>query len=81
MRFLFWTIGILVCVAAAGWLLHRLAIMLEDAGYMYYREQPKGGSGARGVLSEIDRVVRPTIEHSVEQQDAVKIERDDVGGD
>lgn len=65
-------IGLLV---AAGWLLHRLCLKLEQWGYLYYRQRPTGSSA--GVFLEMDRLVRPSIQHIVEAEDldTQKLER------
>lgn len=46
MQVLMWIaiIGIgAILLTGVIWLLHRFAIRLEEAGYIYYREQPRGG--------------------------------------
>ena len=70
-------VGILLLVGA-GWLLHCIAIRLEDAGYLYYRERSRGGGGS--VFSELDKLVRPSIEHTIEVQDG-QMEQDEHAGD
>lgn len=65
----------------AGWGLHRLFIALEDRGYIYYRTKPQSGSNS--AMLEIDRLVRPSIEHviSVRHIAARRAEDDsDAGG-
>ena len=64
------------------WGLHRFAIALEDAGYIYYREKKQGGnSGVHGAFNQMDRLIRPSVEHTRETEDIVKVVRDDVGGE
>ena len=82
MQLLMWSLIIvvgMVLLATVGWLLHRLAIRLEDAGYLYYRKQSSGGGGG-SVLGELDKLVRPSIQHTIEVQD-VRIEQDEIDGD
>jgi hypothetical protein len=38
-------------------------------------------SGVAGALSEVDRVVRPSVEQVLEAKNAVKKQEDDIGGD
>ena len=48
-------IGGVAILAGVGWSLHRFAIRLEDAGYLYYRKQsPTGGGGS--VFGEVDKL-------------------------
>ena len=56
-------LGILGLMAIGGllYLLHRWAIVLEDRGYIYYREKPQGGGS--NVLFEMDKLTRPSVEH------------------
>ncbi|MBC8355043.1 MAG: hypothetical protein H8E66_23945 [Planctomycetes bacterium] len=78
---LIWTlivgIGLLLLVGI-GWLLHRFAIRLEDAGYIYYREKSSGGGGS--VFGELDKLVRPSIRHTIEAQDT-RIEQIEIDGE
>ena len=70
LQILFW----LMCVAllgAAFFGLHRLLVTLEKRGYIYYREKSGGGGG--GVFLELDRLIRPSIEH-VQKADDVIVE-------
>ena len=57
-------------LAAVGWGLHRTCLKLEELGYIYYRQRPQGrGGGPAGMLNELDRMTRPSIEYVVEAQD------------
>lgn len=69
--------GVLL-LAVVGWLLHRLAIRLEEAGYLYYRENSRGGGGS--VFGVFDKLVRPSIQHTIEVQDT-RIELDEIDGE
>lgn len=71
------SIGLLV---GLGWLGHRLCIRLEEAGYLYYREESSGSAGA-GILGEIDKLVRPNIEHTIELRETTHVEEDGIDGD
>ena len=70
-----------VAVLALGWGLHRFCIALEERGYLYYRKGPEGGGGAGGVLTELDRLTRPSIEHVVEVSDERVHKQGDEEGD
>lgn len=71
-------LALIALLAFIVWLLHRLCIRLEKAGYLYYREASKGGAG--GVIYELDRLTRPSIEHVIEVQDPVVME-DEIDGE
>ena len=45
--------------------LHRLLVSLENSGYIYYRTKPSGGGGIAGAVFEVDKLIRPSIEHVV----------------
>lgn len=58
--------------------LHRLCILLEDHGYMYYRKRSEGGGGAAaGVMMDVDKVIRPSTEHVVEAKDHYNHKQDE----
>ncbi|HRX80267.1 MAG TPA: hypothetical protein P5307_14450 [Pirellulaceae bacterium] len=81
MQVLMWIaiIGIgAILLTGVIWLLHRFAIRLEEAGYIYYREQPRGGGGS--VFGELDRLVRPSIQHTIDVKD-VRIEQAENDGE
>lgn len=78
-------LGLGAAVAAAallvglGWLFHRICTRLEEAGYLYYRKSGGGGS-AGGVLYELDKLTRPSVEHVIDVQDTIK-EEAEIDGD
>jgi hypothetical protein len=62
--------------------LHRLALKLDELGYLYYKTQPKGGNRMRGVLMEFDKLTRPSVEHTHEaNEDAERISRSSNDGE
>ena len=78
-----WSLFAVVAAAAVAltvWGLHRLAIALEDRGYLYYRRPGTGGGGG-GVLHEIDRLTRPSVQHIVEAEDFSQHEEDHAAGE
>ena len=53
-------------------------------GLIQMRRAP-GGSGSisssvAGMMTEVDRLVRPSVEHVVEVKERAKLHEDDVGG-
>ena len=72
-------IGLLV---AAGWGLHRFCIALEEHGYLYYRKRPQGGgSTMSGLLTDLDRLTRPSIQHVVEMRDESRRKQNETEGE
>jgi len=70
----------LLTIALYG--LHRLALKLDEMGYLYYRTQPKGGNRFGGVLMEFDKLARPSVEHTLEaNEDAERISRPSNDGE
>ncbi|MEO1496276.1 MAG: hypothetical protein AAFV43_03910 [Planctomycetota bacterium] len=71
----------LVVFAVTGglYLLHRIALRLEAAGYLYYRNKQPTGGGATAVFGELDKLTRPSIEHTIEAQDERVIVRENDG--
>ncbi len=67
--FLIRLFGVVVGVTVGLYLLHRLALRLEAAGYLYYCNKKSSGGGATPVFGELDRLVRPSIEHTIEARD------------
>jgi hypothetical protein len=73
----------LLCVLAlplsglAAWGLYRLSKRLEKAGLLAQRE--RSGAGA-GLLFELDKLTRPSIEHVAQTQDE-HVVSDEQGGE
>ena len=83
MQMLSWTaVGLagIASLALLWWLFDRVCTHLEEAGYMYYREKPTG-SGGGSVLGEIDKLVRPSIEHTIELRETTHVEEDGIDGE
>jgi hypothetical protein len=51
--------------------LHKLCVRLEERGLLYYRRRSPGG-GVSHALMELDRIVRPTVQHVREVEDEIK---------
>ena len=72
--------GGITSLAFMAWTFHRVCTRLEEAGYLYYREKPTGSAGG-SVLGEIDKLVRPSIEHTIELREITHVEEDGIDGD
>ncbi len=72
-----WLGGIFAFCVAAIWL-HRWLITLEERGYIYYRQKPRGGGG--GALIEFDKLTRPSVEHIQKAMDK-EVESEKIDGD
>lgn len=64
--------------AAAVWGVYCLCKRLEKAGIFTQREERTGSGG--GLLFELDKLTRPSIEHVVEAQDK-HVVSDEQGGE
>ena len=71
----------LLALVAAVWGLHRLCIALEERGYLYYRKKPEGGGTGAGLLADLDRLTKPSIQHVVETKDEARRKQDDEEGE
>jgi hypothetical protein len=53
-------------------------------GLIQMRRAPGGSgsisSGVAGMMSEVDRLVRPSVEHVFEVKESAELQEDDVGG-
>ena len=78
----FYSFAGVAVLAAALFGLNRLALKLDEMGYLYYKTQPKGGNRMRGVLMEFDKLARPSVEHTIEaSDDAERISRPSNDGE
>jgi len=69
-------VGLIVVAIGFPWLMIHGLIQM-------WRDKSRTGivsSGVAGTLSELDRVVRPSIEHVLETKNSVKMPEDDIGG-
>ena len=61
-----------------------LPVLMVRGVRQMWRDRGRTGSfssGVAGALSELDRVVRPSVEHTLEAKNAVKKHEDDIGGE
>ena len=70
---------VLLAISLALYALHRFALALEARGYLYYRNKKGTGSSAAGVLMEVDRLSRPSVEHVIRAEDEQVVEQDHDG--
>ena len=68
-------------LVAVGWGLHRFCIALEERGYLYYRKKPNGGGAGAGLLADLDRLTRPSIQHVVEVKNEARRKQDREEGE
>jgi hypothetical protein len=77
---------ILEILAALAFLaiLFILPVVMVRGLIQIYRDKDRSGtftSAIAGSMSEIDRVVRPSVEHVVEAKQSVSSHEDDIGGE
>jgi inner membrane protein involved in colicin E2 resistance len=61
-----------------------LPVVMVRGLIQMYRDKNRSGtfsSTIAGSMSEIDRVVRPSVQHVVEAKQSVEIHEDDIGGE
>jgi hypothetical protein len=76
-------VGLLVALGLIGVAIGVSILMLCGLIQMW-RDQGRTGSfssDVAGALSELDRVIRPSVEHVREATNSVKKQADDIGGD
>ncbi len=62
-----------------------LAVAMVRALIRMYRDRGRPGgtisSGIAGMMTELDSVVRPSVQHVVEAKESVASHEDDIGGE
>ncbi len=61
-----------------------LAMVMVRGLIRMYRDRDHTGtisSGIAGMMTELDRVVRPSVQHVVEVKESVASHEDDIGGE
>ena len=74
-------IGLVCLVFGLKWL-DKLLLRAEEKGWIYYRKKSAGGivsSGIAATMNEMDRIVRPSVEHRIQAENPV-VEEDRKGG-
>jgi hypothetical protein len=77
---MFQILAVMALLAAAV----ALSVVAVRGVVQMYRDRDRGGAvsgGIAGMLTEIDRAARPSVQYIVEARDAVQIDEDDVGGE
>ncbi|MEW6239060.1 MAG: hypothetical protein AB1656_27070 [Candidatus Omnitrophota bacterium] len=73
-------IAIITAFAAFLWALHRLALWLEDRGWIYYRRRSgSGGSAVGNALHELHSFFETDVRKAQEEIMEEKEERSDIG--
>jgi len=73
------SLSYLVLILLGGVLLHFVAIWMESKGWLYYKKKPQGGSGVGTALEELNRFMRPNIQHA--QTEKKKTRRENQGNE
>lgn len=68
LQIFYWLMGLML-LGLAVFGVHRWLVSLENRGYIYYRQKPRGGGG--GGFLELDRLIRPSIEHVQKANDVI----------
>ncbi len=61
-----------------------VAIFMVRGLIQMYRDKDRTGtmsSGIAGMMTELDRLVRPSVQHVVEVKESVASHEDDIGGE
>jgi hypothetical protein len=73
----FWS-GCVVGGAGALYLLHRLALRLEERGHLYYLHKKSSG-GAAGCFVALQRAIEPQIQHVIHVNEKRTLHREQGG--
>jgi hypothetical protein len=76
-------VGLLVALGLIGVAIGVAILMIRGVIQMW-RDQGRTGSfssGVAGALSELDRVIRPSVEHVLEAKNSIKKQEDHSGGE
>lgn len=69
---------IAMAVAASLYALHRLAVYLEDWGFIYYRRKRPAGGGSPSYCP-FQEMIQPQVRHVMEVEEQRQVDSD-VGG-
>ncbi|MCI0463868.1 MAG: hypothetical protein L0Z62_43595 [Gemmataceae bacterium] len=74
---------LLVVLGLIGFAIGFPLLLIRGLRQMWHDQGRTGtfSSGVAGALSELDRVVRPSVEHVLEAKKSVNKQEDDIGGD
>jgi hypothetical protein len=73
--------GLVLLVLAVKWL-DRLLLRAEEKGWIFYRKKRPGGfvsSAAGALMNEMDRFIRPSVEHRIQTENPVVKEEEKDG--
>ena len=78
-RFLLYVLLTLAAIGPGLYGLHRIALWLEAHGYIYYRDSKGRGAGIANAAMELDKLVRPSVEHHIEAEEQIVADREHDG--
>jgi hypothetical protein len=70
---------ILLAVVVGLWLLHRLALWMEDRGWIYWTRSRGHSTRAGNALLEVQGLLEPQKRHVIEMKRDLKAEQDAQG--
>lgn len=68
-----------LAILAGFWLLHRLALWMEDRGWIYWTRSRGYGTRAGNAMLEVQELLEPEKRHVIEMKRDLKAEKDDAG--
>ena len=76
-----WAIAAIGAIVAV-YVLHRLALRLEQAGWIRYRNaSADGGAGSAAIFAELQKVYEPSVRHVYELKEEHRPRRQGDSGD
>lgn len=73
------TVLVLLAGVCALWLLHRVALWMEDRGWIYWTRSRGYSTRAGNALLEVQELLEPQKRHVIEMKRDNRPERDDKG--
>ena len=68
--------AIALAIVALLYSLHRLALLAEQRGWIYYRTKRMPPGAGAAAVAEVASIVAPEVEHVVEEQQAERLRAD-----
>lgn len=69
-----------IAVAAGVYGLHRLALWMEERGWIYYVHKKASPNALGNAVLGVQQVLQPGAEHVLEIRTTRRVEQDDAGG-
>lgn len=70
---------ILAAIVCGLWLVHRLALWMEDRGWIYWTRSRGYGTRAGNAMLEVQGLLEPEKRHVIEMKQDIKAESDGQG--